>query len=190
MTSVLSNGKGKVTGFPGPRAMIVNADEVVIRQIPVNFVEWEEGEAQQVGKRVIVPRVSFQRTALISDYVPAALYDAFMAMYDDILAVMQASRSISAAQDATEPASQADLLSQLSAEQLQKFQAMQYQLVLAVWKLSEPDMDEARLREGLEEEQVLGLFTHFFSRLSRQKKGRAKNAAPISSANAPDADEP
>ncbi len=189
MASVLSTGKGK-TIFPGPRALIVNADEVTIRQIPVNFVEWEEGEAQQVGKRVIVPRVSFQRTALISDYVPAALYDSFMGMYDDILSIMQASRSISEAQEVEGQPTQADLLSRLNAEQLQKFQSMQYQLVLAVWKLSEPDMDEQRLREGLEEEQVLGLFNHFFSRLSRQKKGKAKNAAPTSSANAPESDAP
>lgn len=189
MASILSNGRGKQTALGhvlGPRALIVNADEVTIRQIPINFVEWEEGEPQQVGKRTIISRQSFQRQALISDYVPASLYDTFMAMYDDMQVIVQANRSASEAAAAEGEEVQPTLLKRLSAEHLQKFQALQYALVLAVWKLSEPDMDEQRLREGLEEEQVLALFNHFFSRLSRQKKSKAKNGASTSPANEPE----
>ncbi len=200
----MSNGKakgplGKVAMSPRQR-VIINADEVVINRIPVNFVEYEE-ETQQVGKRTIVSRLTLQRTALINDYVPAELYDTFMAMYDDFLEIQAARKADSDVDEAAASSSEETevalttveegqaLARQFKGEMLVKFQSLQYQLVLAVWRLTEPDMDEERLRQGIDEERLMGLFQHFFSRLSQQKKKSAQRAGNTSSAPEPGAGE-
>ena len=187
MASVLANGHK----LSPRRLSIVNADEVVINTIPVNFVEYEE-ETQQVGSRTIVTRTPIQRTALISDYVPSSLYETFMAMYDDFLEIQEARKQVQPeGQDIPLDAKeqQVALLRYLKGEELLKFQDLQYQLVLAVWQNTEPDMDLERLKRGLEEDQLTKLFTHFFSRLSRQKKKPASRAGNTLSEPEPEAGE-
>lgn len=185
MTSVLANGHK----LSPRRLSIVNADEVIINTIPVNFVEYDE-TSQQVGSRTIVTRTPIQRTALISDYVPASLYETFMAMYDDFLEIQEARKLAQEPDEAADPKEQqAALLKQLKGAELLKFQDLQYQLVLAVWQNTEADMDLERLKRGLEEDQLTKLFTHFFSRLSRQKKKSAPRGGNTSSAPEPEAGE-
>lgn len=195
MALALGNGHSKMgrVGTLSRKAFIVNADEVEIRAIPVNFVEWEE-ETEQVGSRTITRRTPVQRRALINDYVPASLYDTFMAMFDDVRSFYEATQG-TLVQDGEQalqmaPESEEDQqkrrLANLKGEQLRQFQGLQYQLVLAVWRLTESGMDEKRLREGLDEDQILGLFNHFFTRLSRLKKSRAKPGVSTSSANEPE----
>jgi hypothetical protein len=116
--------------------------EVLPEPIEVTLIEYEETE---VGERKdgtpIIRRDPVARSAFINTYVPMKVFHQMMASQERLRKAQAANPSDS---------DQQAMLGWMT------------QQVLAVWQLTEPDMDFDVLSEGLSFQKILGLFSAFF----------------------------
>jgi hypothetical protein len=125
----------------------VTFQDVLPQPIEVVLVEYITYEA---GKRAdgspIIRRKLSQRTTMIESYVPMKVFHGMMASQGKIKQFQKATSG----------------KAEVNAEDQKEMLDWMSKQVLAVWKLTEPDMTEERLSEGLDFQKVLGLFQSFF----------------------------
>lgn len=137
------------------QAATVNLDEVTIGEIAVAFVEWVEVKATGNDGQTVTRIKPQVRHAHISDYVPMYLLNKMVASQK------KAQRARDRFQAGDEEFTQDPMMAWVSEQ------------VLAVWKLSEPDMTQERFNRGLNFQQINGLFTRFFGEQLRLSKNKA-----------------
>lgn len=137
-------------------------DEVLPEPVLVTWVEFVEEEAKEEdgspildaeGKPEIIrkPRL---RKSLISTYVPMKVFHKMISSQEKLqrLKVLKAQGQVS---DTEREETMAWVISQVS----------------EVWRLTEPNMTDEKLEEGLSFQKIFGLFSRFFGDLLRQWNG-------------------
>lgn len=138
-------------------------DEVLPEPVRVSLVEYQEkptGEVDEQGNPIVI-RVPRVRTTLINTYVPMRVLHSMMASQEKMKR-MQGLQAQAAS-------------GQLSEENQQLMLEWMIAQVLAVWKLTEPNMTADKLTEGLSYQKVFGLFGLFFGDLLKQLANQRKN---------------
>lgn len=138
-----------------------NFDEVLPEPVQVTMISFEEYEAAGPGKEKVLRRRPVKRIAEINTYVPMRIFHKMMSSQEKLRAI-QAKRL---GPDST-----------LNSEEQQVMLDWMVGQVLAVWKLTEPEMDEEKLTEGLSFQKVIGLFGLFFGDLLKNQEGAAPDS--------------
>jgi hypothetical protein len=120
-------------------------DDVLPEDIRVSIVEFIDEETEVDG-RVIKRRRPSRRTASISTYVPMKVFHRMMASQEKVRRFQMMKKQ----GDQIDPAGQQVMLEWMTAQ------------VAAVWQLTEPDMTEEKISEGLSFQKIMGLFGLFF----------------------------
>ena len=133
-------------------------DDVLPEPIQVTLVEYVTEEYEENGK-LRQRRRPARRTALINTYVPMRVLHSMMASQEKLRRLQNLQKEV---QDG-----------QVSSGGQQAMIEWMTEQVLAVWKLTEPDMTAEALADGLSFQKVFGLFKLFFGDLlasmNRQK---------------------
>lgn len=120
-----------------------NFSEILTEPVEVDIVEYEETEVgTRANGKPIIRRDPVARTTYINTYVPMRVFHKMIASQEK---VKRAQAMLS------EQEKDSELMISWMTEQ-----------VLAVWQLTEPDMDLDTLLEGLTFPKILGLFSVFF----------------------------
>jgi len=142
--------------------LFLNADtnfsEVLPEPVEVDIVEYEETEiGQRPNGKPIIRRDPVARTTYINTYVP-------MSVFHKMIASQEKVKRAQAVLNDDEKSSEAMIF-------------WMTEQVLAVWKLTEPDMDLETLVEGLTFPKILGLFSAFFGSQLKLMQAQAQQAA-------------
>ena len=121
-------------------------DEMLPQPVRVSLVDFQPYEAgKDLSGQPIIRNKPVIRTAEISTYVPMKIFHGLIASQEKLNRIRKAG---------AEGGAPSDEMLQWMSEQ-----------VLAVWKLTEPDMTLDRLTSGLDMFKIMGLFQHFFGSL-------------------------
>jgi hypothetical protein len=128
----------------------VNLDEVVVEMIPVALREFKVIDVpNEATGASIKRRVSTVRHTKIEAYVPMKIYNRVVAAREKM--AKQYPQGI--------PES---VMAEWMVDQ-----------IVSVWQQTEPDITADTLLDGLQPEQILGLFTRFFGSMVRTSRAKA-----------------
>lgn len=138
-------------------AQITDFDDVLPDDVHVSIVEFIEVEHDVEGRK-IRRRKPVKRTATISTYVPMKIFHRMMASQDKVRRFQAMKQNDG----------------QVSTENQQIMLEWMTQQVTAVWQLTEPDMTEEKISEGLSFQKIMGLFGLFFGDQLKSLADQAK----------------
>jgi hypothetical protein len=134
-----------------------NFSEILPEPVEVDIVEYEETEVgTRPNGKPIIRRDPVARTTYINTYVPMRIFHKMIASQEKI-------KRAQAMMNGEEKNSDA-MISWMTEQ------------VLAVWQLTEPDMDLDTLLEGLTFPKILGLFSVFFGSQLKLMQAQAQQA--------------
>lgn len=132
-----------------------NLRQLLPERIEVNLVEYVEDHDPEVVRAGFVPQI---RTARISTFVPMKIFHRMLAGRERVMRLKQAAEGGESA----------------AIEHSAEYMDWVVEMVLDVWKLSEPWMTREALENGLDLDQVMELFERFFGASIRRMAERGR----------------